>query len=298
MAHRLINHHAVFLLPPSMIGFYKRHISYLSEHATDPDKRRYAIKEEAPRHYIDMDKYGQSRPPENWNEAMFRYGEDSLLQHGILPWWIEKMRWRLIRAFREKDGHAIVKLSADIGHYISDGHVPLHACSNHNGQFTGQQGIHGFWESRIPEKFAEAEFDFIIGQAAYLRNPSAFIWKRILQSAAASDTVLHIEKELSKEMAADLKYAYENRNGKVIRQYSSVYTAAYHRRLNGMVERRMRHSIDAVASFWYTAWVDAGQPEIGDIPLKEPSSAEKAELDQLDLIWKQNAIFGRACEGP
>ena len=29
-----------------------------------------------------------------------------------------------------------------------------------------------------------------------------------------------------------------------------------------MVERRMRQSIFAVASFWYTAWVNAGQPDL------------------------------------
>ena len=57
--HRHINYHAVFLLPPSMIGFYKKHIRYLADHAVDPDKRRYAIAEEAPRHYIDMDHYLQ-----------------------------------------------------------------------------------------------------------------------------------------------------------------------------------------------------------------------------------------------
>jgi protein tyrosine phosphatase len=35
--------------------------------------------------------------------------------------------------------------------------------------------------------------------------------------------------------------------------------------LKGMVERRMRASTHAVASFWYTAWVDAGQPNLSEI---------------------------------
>lgn len=41
--HRRINRMAVFTLPPAMFGFYKRHIDYITDHATDPDSRRYAV---------------------------------------------------------------------------------------------------------------------------------------------------------------------------------------------------------------------------------------------------------------
>ena len=67
--HRFINYNAVFLLPPPMFGFYKQHINYLTEHAADADMRRYAIKEEAPRHYIDLDQYqktGSSKIPRTY----------------------------------------------------------------------------------------------------------------------------------------------------------------------------------------------------------------------------------------
>ena len=67
-----------------------------------------------------------------------------------------------------------MKYGAEIGHYISDAHVPLHASSNHNGQFTNQKGIHGFWESRVPELLAEKEFDFFIGKADYIQRPRRF----------------------------------------------------------------------------------------------------------------------------
>ena len=57
-AHQKINRLAVFTLPQEMIEFYKHHIQYISENAINPDKRRYAIEEEAARHYIDLDVYG------------------------------------------------------------------------------------------------------------------------------------------------------------------------------------------------------------------------------------------------
>jgi hypothetical protein len=56
--HKQINRMAVFTLPTEMSGFYKKHIDYITEHAVDPDKRRYGVEGEAERHYIDIDHYG------------------------------------------------------------------------------------------------------------------------------------------------------------------------------------------------------------------------------------------------
>ena len=144
---------------------FKPNIVFLSEHSIDPDKRRYAVPEEGPRHYIDIDQYGTypyPSLPRKWNDAVAKFGEDSLRQHGIVPWHVQTMLHRLTDAFKEKNYSLIMKYSAEIGHYISDAHVPLHASSNHNGQLTNQKGIHGFWESRVPELLAEKEFDFFI----------------------------------------------------------------------------------------------------------------------------------------
>lgn len=301
-AHQKINYYAVFLLPPEMVLLFKPHIGFLSEHSVDPDKRRYAVPDEGPRHYIDIDKYG-SYPyealPRKWNEAVAKFGEDTLKQYGIVPWHIQTMLHRLTDAFKIKNFSLIMKNSAEIGHYIADAHVPLHACSNHNGQFSNQKGIHGFWESRVPELLAEkgpvgTGFDFFIGRAEYLKNPGDFIWKRVLESAKAADSVLRSEKELSLQFSDDKKYAFEERQGKTIRQYSTAFSIAYDKKLDGMVERRMRQSIYAIASFWYTAWVNAGQPDLKQLVNQKFSEADMAAFDQLNKQWASGTkMIGR-----
>lgn len=296
--HRHINHHAVFLLPPDLYAFFKKNITYLSEHSADPDKRRYAIAEEGPRHYIDMDHYSVdafTTLPRNWDQAVKIYSADSLQAHGIAPWWIMTMYGRLKKAFTECNAEAILRTSADIGHYIADIHVPLHASSNHNGQKTDQHGIHAFWESRLPELYAVRHYDMLIGRATYLSNPAEFIWQRVHESALASDTVLSLEKKISKQFPPDKRFAYENRNGIVVRQYAERYASVYHNRLNGMVERRMRDAIAAVASFWFTAWVDAGQPNISSLVFNSDSYAVRASLDTLQSSWLKGNIIGRTC---
>lgn len=298
-AHRKINQYAVFLLPPEMMVLYKPNIGFLEEHAVDPDKRRYAIPEEGPRHYIDIDHYGvypYDSLPRKWDDAVARYSEDTLQSYGIVPWWLQTMLYRLTTAFKEKNQAKILKLSAEIGHYIADSHVPLHATKNHNGQYTDQKGIHGFWESRIPELLAEKEWDFFIGKAELIKNPADFIWARVMESAAAADTVLKFEKELSLSVPPDQRYAFEDRNGVMIRQYSSSYSKMYNEKIKGMVERRMRQSIFAVASFWYTAWVNAGQPDLTKLVNKSFSADDLKEFESLNNAWKNSPLKGREHE--
>ena len=310
-AHQRINYYAVFLLPPEMLVLYKPNISFITEHAVDPDKRRYAVPGEAPKHYIDIDHYGKypfDSLPHKWTDAVKKFGEDSLLAYGIVPWHIIAMLNRLTTAFKEKNFSKIMITSADIGHYIADAHVPLHCNGNHNGQLTNQKGIHAFWESRVPELLAEKEFDFFIGKAQYIQNPGDFIWKRILESARAADSVLLFERELNRQFPNDKKYAFEEKSvrltdpygtehlseGKIMRQYSTAYTIAYNKKLNGMVERRMRQAIFAVASFWYTAWVNAGQPDLSGMVKKQFSEEELKAFEQLNNDWKKGSrMIGR-----
>lgn len=281
-----------------MMILYKPNIDFLGEHSVDPDKRRYMIKEEGSRHYIDIDQYGKfpfKELPRNWNEAIEKFGEDSVRANGIVPWWIQIMLQRLTKAFKEKDEKRILKLSAELGHYIADSHVPLHACHNHNGQFSGQKGIHGFWESRVPELLADKQFSFFIGKADYISNPSKYIWDRVLESAAAADSVLSIEKNLSSTFADDQKFAFETRNNIILRQYSTAYSMAYNEKLNGMVERRMRQSVYTTASFWYTAWVNAGQPDLKNLPNKDFAPEDIKEFEALHAFWKNDTLGGREC---
>jgi hypothetical protein len=298
-AHRQINYYAVFLLPPPMLQLYKPHISFLADHAVDPDKRRYSVPGEAPRHYIDLDRYGTypfDSLPRGWKNAVARYTEDTLQAHGIVPWWIGVMQARLTEAFRQKDAARILKLSAELGHYVADAHVPLHATANYNGQLTGQQGIHGFWESRVPELLAAPEWNFYLGKAKYINNPLAYIWERVLQSAAAADTVLRTERELTAEFNQDQKFAFEPRNGTLVRQYSTAFTKSFNQRLNGMVERRMQQSIAAVASLWFTAWVDAGQPHLPATTGPLFTTEDEQEWQQLNDAWKKGGTTERAHE--
>lgn len=286
-AHQYINRLAVFTLPPEMLGFYKHHIRFITENAVNPDKRRYAVEGEAPRHYIDIDVYGDSaiyKLPRSWKKAVEKYTEDTLQAYGIVPWHIYSMKFRLTEAFKEKNVKKILLLSADIGHYIGDANVPLHTTQNYNGQMTGQYGIHGFWESRLPELFSK-DYDFFFDRkAAYLENPLLTAWEAVTNAHLALDSVLRFEKELTTSMGEARKYGFETRNNLNTRVYSKDFSTAYHQKLNGQVERRMRAAIQMVGDFWYTCWVDAGQPNLEEMLKSELSPEDLKELETNEQL--------------
>lgn len=347
--HRTINKMAVFTLPQKMLPLYKKNINYISEHAVDPDMRRYATKFEAIRHYIDIDQWDTipfKKLPRDLNEAMLKFGElyftkgqdslritiswdndstctlayrnirkpvkkrdlvnymrqelwpgyyleemstevsvteywlrtslevpgynrlclvDKFTEHGIVPYYLEMAVGKLTNAFKSKNMSDILRNSADIGHYIGDAHVPLHTTKNYNGQMTDQVGIHAFWESRIPELFANNTYDYFVGKAEYIEDFRTYFWDIITDSHAYLNDVLYIEKSLSKTFPSDQQYCFEERLGVNTRTQCQAYAKAYHEAMQGMVEERMTSSIKSIGDVWYTCWVNAGSPDLSQL---------------------------------
>jgi hypothetical protein len=296
-AHQRINRLAVFILPPEMIGFYKANINYITEAAVNPDRRRFSSPDEAPRHYIDIDHYGDSalsKMPRFWKDAVQMHSEDTLKAYGIVPWHINTMYYRLKEAFLVGDPEVILRISAELGHYVGDAHVPLHTTENYNGQLTGQEGIHAFWESRLPELFSD-DYDFFVGKASHLNNVQLAAWKAIEVSHQAVDSVLLFERELSNHLGSS-KYSFETKGRQTVKVYSQEYSAAYHKILKGMVERQMRAAIKMTGDLWYTAWVDAGQPDLKKLIDYKPTEEElKQKREELET-WKKEQVKSRSHE--
>jgi len=282
--HKLCNRNAVFSLPPQMFGFYKNYIDYITEHSIDPDSRRYIMAEEACRHYLDADHYEKAAPfdtiPHFWKQAAAKYTVDTLNAHGIVPWHVFVMYYRLKDAFEKKDLAKILKTSADIGHYIADAHVPLHSTSNYNGQKTGQNGIHGLWESRVLELFS-GEYDLFCGRATYIDNVQEYMWLTAGDSYNAVDSVLSFERLATKHFGDDGKYTFEQRGTQTIRTYSQEFCRKYHDMLGDQVERRIHASIISISSIWYTAWVDAGMPDLDGLITNEPIKPEDKPAENV-----------------
>ncbi|MFI5161610.1 MAG: zinc dependent phospholipase C family protein [Sphingobacteriales bacterium] len=276
-----------------MEGFYEANINFITEHAVDPDKRRYVDSLEAPRHFLDADHYGKRpfmRLPVKWKEAVKKYSEDTLKKYGTVPWEIQYQYYRLVDAFKDHDTTDILKTSANLGHYIADAHVPLHLTKNYDGQLTHQGGIHALWETRIPELLS-SKYNYYVGKAQYIENPLNEAFKICRASYKEVDSVLRFERMTNKSFLKDKKYQTVRRNNKNVQDYSEAYVKAYNRTLNGMVARRMRSSILEIGSYWYSAWVDAGQPDLNKLIAKPLSANEKKKIQHERVLYRQGKVL-------
>jgi hypothetical protein len=294
-SHRLINRMAVYTLPAEMSPFFKKHINYLAEHAVDPDKRSRTVPGEAEKHYIDMEAFREdsvNKVPMYWKDAVAKYTEDSLRAIGINPWWIEKMAWKLTQAFRDENKNLILYYAANMGHYIADATVPLHTSLYYDGKIPAQKGIHAFWETRIPELFA-SNYDFLVGKAEYIGNIQEKAWELIRITHAQLDTVFMVEEYMRANFPQDRMYAFESRGYQTMKQFSTEYSAEFSKRMNNMVERNLRRAIVAVGSFWYTCWVNAGQPDLSGLDNRKLARALRKEMKKTERMWKRGKPIGR-----
>jgi len=299
--HEHINRAAVFALPADIRPFFYNHIDYITEEASIPDVRRSLINDKAEpnRHYIDLENYltqpGDSMP-QTMKDIAAKYDTKAIDSNGILPWYIEDMTEKLTRAFRNRQKAEILFLSADLAHYIGDAHMPLHTSVNYDGQATNQRGIHSFWESQLPEIYGNT-YNFCTGDAVYIPDIHNETRRIIYHTHSLIDSLLAAEKTARASLPADKLYEKDasgnitrNRYNQTIR--TKEYAAAFHQALNGMVEKQMRLSVAAVAAFWYTAWVNAGKPDLGTLDPETLTKRNSKSLKKDYKLWQKGQLFG------
>lgn len=219
---------------------------------------------------------------------------DTFAKHGVLPYNLIRLQRSLTQSMKDKNRDRILRISADMGHYIADAHVPLHTTSNYNGQQTNQKGIHAFWETRLPELFADQGYDFFVGPATYINNPVEYYWQIVLHSHALVPEVLNIEQTLSKQFPSSQQNCFENRGTSGLQKVPcKAYATAYHEALKGQVEQQMRSAIHTLGSAWYTAWIDAGQPDFGRLGSYKETAKGAKEKAILEKAVRGGGILGR-----
>lgn len=299
--HQHINHAAVFALPQQMRGFYFDHIDYLTMEASVPDIRKYTPRdpEEGPRHFIDLEDYSSSGIqgiPHDYAGAVQHYGKAMLQKDGSLPWYILYMEDQLTQAFKDRDPAKILYVSADLAHYIGDAYMPLHTTANYDGQLSGQRGVHALWESMIPERFGST-YNFHTPAAHFIQDPQQEIWRVIQESHDSIPRLLATEKQLLRELPDSIVFEHtpdgsirRNRYGDGI--YSSRFVARWNTALGTMVEDQMRKAITEVSSFWYTAWVNAGKPDLTSLDPSYLRQAEQRNFQHQFTAWSQGHLIG------
>ncbi len=213
---------------------------------------------------------------------------------GSLPWYIQEMTAKLTTAFKQKRKTEILLLASDLGHYLGDANMPLHTNLNHDGQLSGQTGIHAFWEAQLPEMFGD-KYNLYTGNAKYIDDVTKETWRIIKHTHQLADSVLLIEKRLRANYKPEQMYQLDS-NGVILKNkfnqpiHTDEYARKFHEALNGMIEEQIRLSISATADFWYTAWVNAGKPNLSTLDAPELTSGNKKNYTRDFTAWKKGKV--------
>ena len=246
--HHVINKKAVELLPKEMDSF-KVWKDYLAEHASDADIRRKTDKAEAPRHYIDIDFYKEflnGNMIENEDELISKYGDSLVTANGILPWATLETLNNLTEAFKEKNRDKILIYAADLGHYVADGHQPMHTTVNYNGQLTDQKGVHFRYEVDMVDRHIDTlEQITDSSNINYVENPLPFIFNYISNANSVNVVLLDADKLAHQESGSTESDEY----------YKIMWL-----RTRYVTEIQFKTAEEDLASLFYTAWVNAGKP--------------------------------------
>ncbi|MFQ6674252.1 MAG: zinc dependent phospholipase C family protein [Fidelibacterota bacterium] len=260
--HKLINREAVKLLPGHLGAYFLQEISYLSEHAIDPDlwvgdEEGHPL--EGRGHYIDADLYDDypfRKIPRNWDELLATYGEENVDRWGTAPWRIDRYFHRLIEEFRQGNWEEARLTAAALGHYVSDLHMPLHVVQNYDGQLSGNTGIHRQWEADMVDHFL-LEKIHPEGKVVIISDPVEEVFRIVEESYPLHGAILRADSLARGKLSASDR-------AKIAHKEASMEGTGYLETLvaetGDLARARMEKAAFRVASFWYSAWVEAGRP--------------------------------------
>ena len=251
--HQVISKNAVMLLPKEMASF-NAWKDYMVEHASDADIRRKTDKTEAPRHYIDIDFYKEflnGNMIENQDELISKYGDSTVTANGILPWTTQETLNSLTVALKEKNRDKALIYAADLGHYVADGHQPMHTTVNYNGQLTDQKGVHFRYEVTMVDMHIDTLEDVVdSSNINYIKDPLSFIFNYISNANSVNNVLLDADKLAHQETGSTESDDYYR-----IMWFRTKY----------VTEMQFKTAEEDLSSLLYTAWVNAGKPTFSDI---------------------------------
>ena len=242
LAHRVVVEEAIDVLPKQLKGFYKDHRQEIPSQALEPrfpergPDRRFQVDELLPFPFKGLPRSEQALRAE--------FGE-AAGEIGRLPWLIHESYDRLLEAFKAGDKNAILLGSDEIAGYMVDLNGPLNLTQNRDGQETGQHGLWLRLTERLPQAMGK-KLNLKSDAANYLDNPNEYVFSVMLEAYVWVDNILYLDA-----------LARRGKQG-----YSEYYFDDFARRAGPILDERLSHAAEDAASYWYTAWTDAGRPEL------------------------------------
>lgn len=241
VADRLILEKVIDALPKQMKKFYEEREASLLALIEDPVEMGHRLTFEVDR----LAEFPFEDIPESRQAAVSKFGEDMIAEAGDLPWRIMETYEKLTEAFRNMDIQAIESLSAEIAFQIAELHNPVNVSQHGDGESIDQHGLRERFDERLLEVYGE-KLKVETPTSIFLDRPSEHVFGIVRKGYVWVDNIL--------------LHDYIARQG--VMSYDRFYYEGLWMRASVILSQMFESLSRDIASFWYTAWVNAGKPEL------------------------------------
>lgn len=240
---------ALRTLPVGARAWFADRDEAFAEALVAPDRWKSHDRKEGPRHYLDIEIYGgPSAVPREVEQAIAKIGRKDFERKGQVPWVIQDRYRDLVAAFRDGDPAQVVVAAGTLGHYVGDAQVPLHTSDNHDGQLTGQRGVHSRWETGLVSRFVDLDrLQVRPARPGTDLREAPFRW---LEEA-------HVDVPA---LLRDDRAGGEEGEAPSSRARRSGYWAAFWAAQGPVVERQLVRAGERLGDLILSAWIEAGRP--------------------------------------
>jgi len=246
--HRLVVNKAIDTLPQDIRPFFESNLALLSQHVTDPLDAIAKAPAERHNHFILLDKYGRfpfETLPRNYKAALTKFGKPKLDANGLLPWQIGVYSEKLTEAMKAGKWDEARLDAAILANYVAEAHDPFNTTDNFDGRLSAQPGVNERFGTTLIDRYSSF-FPMRPNDAIFINDPTDRAFEACLSSHSWLETILLADRNA--------------RHGE--NSFTDEYYDRFYNQAAAILIRQLSDAATDVGSFWLTAWVNAGRPQL------------------------------------
>jgi hypothetical protein len=246
--HKLVVNQAIDTLPGEVRYFFESSRSLLLPHVTDPLEAIEKTPSERHHHFLYLDKYGRfpfDSLPRSYKAAVAKYTKARLEANGLLPWQVGVYSEKLTEAMKAGRWEEAKLDAAILANYVGEAHDPFNTTENFDGRLTAQPGINERFGRTLIDKYSSF-FPMRPNDAVYISDPTDRAFEACLSSHSWLETILLADRNARRG---------EN-------SFNDEYFDRFYNQAAAILIRQLSDAATDVGSYWLTAWVNAGRPQL------------------------------------
>ncbi len=246
--HKLIANKAVDVLPDEIRGYFEVNRGYLMQHSYDPFEAAQKTPVLARNAYIRFEHYGTfpfSQLPRVYKAALEKYSKRSLDTYGLLPWSVGLYSQKLTEAMRAHNWDEVRDAASELAYYVAEAHDPFSTTLNYDGHLSNQIGVDDRFDTSLVDRYSQF-FYVRPNEAVYIHDPTDHAFEMCLDAHSWLDNVLLTDRRARQGLS----------------DYTDEYYDRFYSQAGAVLIRQISDASTDVASYWMTAWINAGRPQL------------------------------------